>query len=199
MTVYIDMDGVIVNLGDTLTSKVNELLNNPEKITSKSTLKLVNKINNHEEKHLYKINVDLMKNVFIKKDIVGLNKFEKLISNLSYKPLVNTKELWANLPKESEADKLINFLIQKFGKENLRILSAPVDEDSILGKKLWLQKHYPFLLKTALFEKEKYIHCKPNDILIDDRPKNINCWELENGIGILHVNVEATIKELDSI
>ena len=140
MTIYIDMDGVIVNLGDTLTSKVNFLLKNPEKITSKSTLKLVNKINNHEDRELYTIDVNLMRSVFVKKDLIGLNKFEKLISNLSYKPLVNTKELWANLPKEDCADDLINFLIEKFGKENLRILSAPVDADSIAGKKLWLIK-----------------------------------------------------------
>ena len=82
-----------------------------------------------------------LKEIFVKKDTVGLNSFEKLISNLSYKPLSNDTDLWADLEKEDGADDLINFLVEQYGASNLRILSAPIDEKSIIGKRKWLKKN----------------------------------------------------------
>ena len=194
--IFIDMDGVIVNLGETLTDKVLYLLENPDKIKSKRTFNLVNRINNHEKRSDYNINLDFMKDIFIKKDTVGLNKFEKLVSRLSYKPLIGDSDLWANLPKEEGADELISFLSFKYGKDNLRILSAPVDDDSIMGKREWLKIHFPFLLDTASFEANKYIYSAKGRLLIDDRPKNITLWREKGGIGILHKDVTSTIQTL---
>lgn len=45
--------------------------------------------------------------------------------------------------------------------------------------------------------KDKQNHCKPGDILIDDRADNIEQWEAKGGIGILHDgDVDATINLL---
>lgn len=196
MLIYIDMDGVIVNLGKVLTREVNTLINNPKNITCNDTLQIVEEIICHQDKNNYIINLEFMKNIFVKKDLVGLDSFERLVSDLSYKPLIKDIDLWASLPKENNADELIDFLSKKFGKDNLRILSAPVDLESIIGKKIWLKNHYPFLLNNAFFEKEKHIHCKPKDILIDDRPKNIKLWRKKDGFGILHESIERTIYTL---
>ena len=43
---------------------------------------------------------------------------------------------------------------------------------------------------------EKKNHCKPGDVLIDDRSDNINDWIAVGGIGILHTSAEQSIKQL---
>ena len=40
------------------------------------------------------------------------------------------------------------------------------------------------------------VFSKKGNVLIDDRQSNIDAWESEGGIGILHKNARDTIKEL---
>lgn len=47
------------------------------------------------------------------------------------------------------------------------------------------------------FAEDKQHHCQDyTDILIDDMPKNIEQWENQDGIGILHKSVDETLDAL---
>lgn len=47
------------------------------------------------------------------------------------------------------------------------------------------------------FAEDKQWHCKgKKDVLIDDMPKNIEQWENQDGIGILHKSVDETLDAL---
>ncbi|MBP5699152.1 MAG: hypothetical protein J6W96_06470, partial [Alphaproteobacteria bacterium] len=47
--------------------------------------------------------------------------------------------------------------------------------------------------------KDKQKYGKPNDILIDDRPNNIEKWIKMGGIGILHTSAKETIRKLEEL
>lgn len=72
--------------------------------------------------------------------------------------------------------------------------------DAKAHKKEWLNKHFPELVggfKIGPFSKDKWRHARHGDILIDDRPLNIQQWNEAGGIGILHTSTRSTIDLLD--
>ena len=163
--VYLDMDGVIVNMASTLNSEMHKMLKDP---TNKHAKKFWNAFPTF---NLNTIDEDYLKRVFISKDVgIELTKEEKQVKNLTYKPLSNNVNLWTNLPVYDGAKDFVQYLLDHW---SVTILSSPVDLDSIIGKELWLNNHFPELLHNAIFETNKYIHAHPRAILIDDRPKNI--------------------------
>ena len=107
--------------------------------------------------------------------------------------MTNNANLWTNLPAYAGAKDFVEYLLDHW---SVTVLSSPVDLDSIIGKELWLNNHFPALLHNAIFETDKYLYAHPRAILVDDRPKNINLWIENGGIGILHTNFEQTKKEL---
>jgi len=186
--IYLDMDGVIVNMGSVLNLELHKMLKDPTNKYSKKFWKKFPdfKLNTIDQEYLQKI--------FIAKDLgLELSKQEKHIKGLTYKPLSNNSDLWTNLPAYDGAEDFVSYLNDHW---KVTILSSPVDLDSIIGKELWLNKHFPSLLHNAIFETNKYVHAHSRAVLIDDRPKNINLWIENGGIGILHTSFEQTKKEL---
>lgn len=112
--------------------------------------------------------------------------------------------LYRDLDKTPEADKLIELCTKfsKIKKINMFFLTAvPRDDDvpfAFYDKVMWAQKHYPSI--PVLFgphSKDKHKHCKPNDILIDDRPSNCREWRAAGGIAIQHLgDIEKTASSL---
>ena len=50
------------------------------------------------------------------------------------------------------------------------------------------------------YSRDKWKHCKPGDILIDDRADNIDDWVKKGGgVGILHTSVKSTLEQLDAL
>lgn len=95
--------------------------------------------------------------------------------------------------------KLINFLLKNFNPKNIILLTTPSYEiESKIGKHLWIkdQLHNKFKVIFS-FNKEEY--ATPNNILIDDRNENIKKWNGANGIGILHIDIDTTLKKLKHI
>jgi len=62
----------------------------------------------------------------------------------------------------------------------------------------WAQQCFPGIpVWFGPYSNDKYKHCQPGDVLIDDRDDNVNEWTAAGGIGILHQgNVGATLKTL---
>lgn len=82
-----------------------------------------------------------------------------------------------------------------------RRVSMPTAESD---KKEWLNKHADIFtgeidFNIGPYSRDKWKHCKPGDILIDDRKDNILDWTTNGrGTGILHThdNVDSTIEIL---
>jgi hypothetical protein len=113
-------------------------------------------------------------------------------------------EWWATIPWLDEGPALWKYLCHNTKKGNLYILSSPtndVEEKSIKGKWIWLEKHG--IVDTIgrdhiILDSEKHKYVKENgiSILVDDTPKKIDKWVNAGGIGILHINNNETFKKL---
>jgi len=114
---------------------------------------------------------------------------------------------WYNLKPLHNTKRLISFLYDNF-YGNISIITAPIDEDyerCYTQKFSWSNKHLSQLnINYDRFhvEHNKYrlidsVKAKAQ-ILIDDRPLNVDEWNRYGGIGILHDenNVQNTIDQL---
>ena len=113
--------------------------------------------------------------------------------------VINTPNYWVNLPKLDDADELVNYL----KKNDFQILTGlPVYgfDKAEVEKKEWLKNHYGIEKGViCCLSKDKQNYGKPQDILIDDRPPNIEKWEAMGGIGILHTSAKDTINKLKQL
>jgi len=109
-------------------------------------------------------------------------------------------DFFGRLPKFPTSDELIRFVDDATDGEWC-ILSAPLRGDydnSSMWKRVWLDKnnYYP---SEAIFTsgKQKYAteNGKPN-ILIDDKPENIEAWIKNGGIGIRYQATEDSLESL---
>ena len=95
---------------------------------------------------------------------------------------------FGHIPKFKTSDTLISY-INKITNGDWNILSSPLRYDnnnSAFWKRYWLAKH-KYTPTDAIFvgRKEKYATYKGKaNILIDDKPKNIEKWIAKGGIGI---------------
>jgi len=64
----------------------------------------------------------------------------------------------------------------------------------------WIQKYFPgATVFFGPYSKDKHYHCRPGDILIDDRRSNIEEWRAAGGIGILHKDYVDTMSQLEAL
>ena len=117
----------------------------------------------------------------------------------SVKALKGT-DFFGRLPKFATSDDLIAF-VDEVTDGDWSILSSPLRDDhenSSFWKRHWLDKHN-YNPNEAIFtgRKEKYATKDgvPN-ILIDDRPANLERWIAKGGIGIRYQANENTLDEL---
>lgn len=79
------------------------------------------------------------------------------------------------------------------------LLSAPSKNPaSRLGKRLWVKNNLPGTPLILASSEKKQNYSGKDKILIDDRPDNIEQWRARGGKGILHVNAQDTIKQLQA-
>lgn len=116
------------------------------------------------------------------------------------------ERLYRDLNKTAYADQLVeeceDFALTK--GYNLYFLTAvPKGNDvkwSFYDKVLWAQKYWPGIpVMFGPYSKDKWQHCSPGDILIDDRLSNIEEWRAAGGIAIHHTSFDATLYELSRL
>jgi hypothetical protein len=113
---------------------------------------------------------------------------------------ITGSDFFSTLPKFSSTDSLIQLIKSSTGG-HFSILTSPLigdHENSAAQKKLWIAKNIEQPDEVIVSgRKEKYAKQKngtPN-ILIDDRPINIQKWEAKGGFGILYqANKDSIIK-----
>ncbi len=121
--------------------------------------------------------------------------------NQSIQDLKGT-DFFGTIPKFKTSDKLIGFIDNLTNGEWV-ILSSPLrydNDNSAFWKRHWLAKHN-YTPSDAIFtgRKEKYARNRAyslGNILIDDKPKNIEKWIAKGGIGILYQANQDSLQEL---
>jgi len=111
-------------------------------------------------------------------------------------------DFFATLPEFPDADQLIA-MVKKFTGGSFSILTSPLRGDhevSTKYKKIWINQHIENPAQTIVTgRKESYAKDKASgtpNILIDDRPVNIERWQNAGGYGILY---QANRDSLDTI
>lgn len=129
--------------------------------------------------------------------IYPYDKWQKIAAN---------PRLYRDLIKTEYADRLVEecqdlALTKEY--EILFLTAVPKGNDvkwSFYDKILWAQKYFPQIpVMFGPYSKDKWRHCQPGDILIDDRQSNIDEWRAAGGIAIHHVDIDATLYELSKL
>lgn len=110
-------------------------------------------------------------------------------------------ELFRDAPMFENANQLLEMVVGLFG--SYRILSSPLStnkEDSVRGKKEWLQNNITVPAEEWVFEHDKYKYAKQEDgtpnVLIDDFKVNLQRWDAHGGISIKYQGDENTLNQL---
>jgi 5'(3')-deoxyribonucleotidase len=111
--------------------------------------------------------------------------------------------LYRDLKKTPYANQLVDEckdLATTKGYDLLFLTAVPKGNDinwAFYDKILWAQLLFPGIpVHFGPYSVDKWRHCQPGDILIDDRPSNIAEWRVAGGIAIHHTNIDATMHEL---
>jgi 5'(3')-deoxyribonucleotidase len=94
---------------------------------------------------------------------------------------------FSTLDKLPGADQMIGAAIKLFG--GYSICSSPLRDDydnSKANKIAWIVEHLPHKPNKIVITGKKDSYAKGKNILIDDRPDNIESWRGRGGIGILY-------------
>lgn len=96
-------------------------------------------------------------------------------------------DYWHNLSPYAWADELIA-LIRQYSAYT--ILSSPgMGAEAPTGKILWLRQHVHSRFGDYLFGHQKWLCAKPDQVLIDDRDKNVDRFVAAGGNAILFPQV----------
>lgn len=107
--------------------------------------------------------------------------------------IIRDPRIYLLLEKTKEADALVEYCRYLRDTRNYELLfltAVPKGNDvhwAFYDKVLWGQENFPDIpVHFGPYAKNKKDHCKPGDILIDDKPSNIIEWQEVDGNGILH-------------
>ena len=114
--------------------------------------------------------------------------------------------LFRNLPRCPDAELLVSTVsdIAWHHEWEVKFLTAvPHQNDfpwAFWDKIAWADQYFPGIpVWFGPYSEDKHIRCQPSDILIDDRPSNIEEWRGAGGRAIYHTgDVQATLVELNS-
>ena len=113
-------------------------------------------------------------------------------------------DFFATLNKLPDADKVVS-LAKKFGNGKYSICSSPLRDDiknTSHWKAVWLKKHYgssPPEHMVFTGKKDSYaVRGDQWNVLIDDKPRNIDAWNTRGGKGILYNGYTDSIEYLES-
>jgi len=135
---------------------------------------------------------------------IGWNSTQDL-SDEEWERLASVDRLYYQFPLMPDATKLVAYVKSLSTRFHVGFLTAVPRRSTIPSakddKQAWVDKYFPGMkMDIGPYSHHKQKWCKPGDILIDDRPSNIEQWTAVGGIAIYHTgDVDGTIKELNRI
>jgi len=135
---------------------------------------------------------------------LGIPPSTGIYPNEVWYKLASNKRMYRDLIKTTYADELVDYCSKLCKEKEYRLLfltAVPKGNDvpwAFYDKVIWVQRYFPDIpVMFGPYSKDKHVHCRPGDILIDDRESNIREWRVSGGIGILHRNdIVETLTEL---
>ena len=143
---------------------------------------------------------DIGKKHYSIKGITSANDFEEKYGKEEFWKFIDKTVglgYWVGMDWTPSGPKLWN-IIEKY--KPILLTSPSRDNNSRLGKSLWVKNHIPGTPIVFKYSKAKYEMATPTSILIDDRMDTIKSWREAGGIGIYHPtntrNIDKVIKQL---
>ena len=194
MTLYCDMDGVLVDFVAGATDLINNALENPEQYED---LELFNQLTNRLERENRNqiVPIDLEKPEY--RGIAAEDVMPEARQFMKYLIARAGAEWWQNLPWMPGGQKLWNHLVEN---HDPHILSAPMGgcEGCEEGKIEWVKRNLGLNPEKIILTYEKFVFAE-NNILIDDFEINLVPWAKAGGTAIKHVIARETIEELTEV
>ncbi len=128
----------------------------------------------------------------------------QMLPDTEWRRLKDDQRMYSKLPLKEGAYDLVDWC-RTYCKENdadLRFLSAiPHNNDmpwAVQDKVFWGQEYFPDIpVFLGPYSHQKFMHCKPGDILIDDRRSNCEEWERAGGRAHIYKTWEACLPWLE--
>lgn len=92
------------------------------------------------------------------------------------------REFWESLEPLPHCHEVVEILSNKFGEENICLLTSPVRTDGCIdGKMSWIRRHLPQFRRRFLVGPAKQFCASPRHALVDDHAKNIEAFKDAGG------------------
>jgi len=139
-------------------------------------------------------------------NVIGYDCFDPLqrYNAADWDLLRSDPHIFLNLPLMPRANELVDIAREyrdRLGWELLFLTAIPHNNDvpwTFYDKILWVQKYFPDIaVHFGPYSEDKHLHCKPNDILVDDRVDNCDSWRAAGGLSFrVGRQLDATIEQL---
>lgn len=122
--------------------------------------------------------------------------FAELGDDYTWALIDKIPNFWLDMDPMPDAEVLWNYIKQY----NPTVLTKPAESVHNCKKEKieWVKKYLGEGVEVV-FASNKGKYATKDSILIDDKEENIESWEANDGIGILHTSAENTIKQLEKI
>lgn len=118
----------------------------------------------------------------------NMEKILGITSSRFWENVNSFPSFWEDLAPTNEASEIVALCEEKFGRDNIHILTAPSPaSECFTGKRRWVRDHFPQYHKKIIFAAAplKYLLSGERRVLIDDRDSNITQWRDAGGSGVL--------------
>ena len=125
-----------------------------------------------------------------------------------WRTILAEQNFYRILPRMPQADEMMA-LARRFETElgwRLRMLTAIPNKndfpEAFQDKFDWMAEHYPGVrVCFGPYSTDKQQHCRPGDILVDDRPTNIAAWQAAGGrtVHVRKGRYQEALDELESL
>ena len=115
---------------------------------------------------------------------------------------LTNKRLFRNLPPMVDYHELIGYVKHTGLPWEILTAAGAINRNIVVyDKNEWIKQYVdPYVVVTCTYSgTQKAVFATKGNVLIDDRQENIDAWESEGGIGILHTSARETIAELKKL